>query len=212
MVGGFNGELDEVVLRAARKPFEHFIVTFSNKAPDPEKDSDAVQEFLADMEDAFRAHKLWAGSSEEELESAGEGLEKYVMTKLFNQVFASVPEDVNSDEQLFEKMALLQQFVRPENLEIKQAFHNETSWLSILGEDLIELLTLDVGHLHLERIDLAHSLRLGWYSHPIPTWRGLSSSTPECRATRTTWRSGPYGGPQTVPGLGALGAPSPLWD
>nr|CAD1837555.1 unnamed protein product [Ananas comosus var. bracteatus] len=108
-----------------------FIVTFSNKAPDLEKDSDAVQEFLADMEDAFRAHKLWAGSSEEELESAGEGLEKYVMTKLFNRVFASVPEDVNSDEQLFEKMALLQQFVRPENLEIKPAFHNETSWLVV---------------------------------------------------------------------------------
>ncbi|XP_020097025.1 vacuolar protein sorting-associated protein 9A-like isoform X2 [Ananas comosus] len=112
------------------KSIKSFIVTFSNKAPDLEKDSDAVQEFLADMEDAFRAHKLWAGSSEEELESAGEGLEKYVMTKLFNRVFASVPEDVNSDEQLFEKMALLQQFVRPENLEIKPAFHNETSWLA----------------------------------------------------------------------------------
>nr|CAD1834698.1 unnamed protein product [Ananas comosus var. bracteatus] len=74
------------------------------------------------------------------------------------------------------------------------------------------VLTLVVECPHLERIDLAHSLRLGWHSHPIPTWRGLSSSTPECRATRTTWRSGPHGGPQTVPGLGALGAPSPLWD
>nr|XP_020398888.1 uncharacterized protein LOC103635325 isoform X4 [Zea mays]XP_020398890.1 uncharacterized protein LOC103635325 isoform X4 [Zea mays] len=33
---------------------------------------------------------------------ASEGLEKYVMTKLFNRVFASVPEDVKSDEELFE--------------------------------------------------------------------------------------------------------------
>ncbi|OAY83365.1 hypothetical protein ACMD2_24407 [Ananas comosus] len=74
------------------------------------------------------------------------------------------------------------------------------------------VLTLVVECPHLERIDLAHSLRSGWHSHPIPTWRGSSSSTPECRATRTTWRSGPHGGPQTVPGLGALGAPSPLWD
>ena len=49
-----------------------FIVSFSNKAPDPEKDSAAVQAFLANMEGAFRAHTLWAGSSEEELESAGE--------------------------------------------------------------------------------------------------------------------------------------------
>ncbi|RZS04773.1 hypothetical protein BHM03_00035158 [Ensete ventricosum] len=34
--------------------------------------SAAVQEFLANMEGAFRAHTLWAGSSEEKLESAGE--------------------------------------------------------------------------------------------------------------------------------------------
>lgn len=49
-----------------------FIVTFSNRAPDPEKDSASVQEFLENMEGAFRAHTPWAGSSEEELESAGE--------------------------------------------------------------------------------------------------------------------------------------------
>ncbi|XP_042393214.1 vacuolar protein sorting-associated protein 9A-like [Zingiber officinale] len=111
------------------KSIKSFIVSFSNRAPDPEKDSASVQEFLSNMEEAFRAHTLWAGSSEEELESAGEGLEKYVMTKLFNRVFASVPEDVNSDGELYEKMALLQHFIRPENLDIKPAFQNETSWL-----------------------------------------------------------------------------------
>ncbi|ONK75223.1 uncharacterized protein A4U43_C03F14640 [Asparagus officinalis] len=111
------------------KSIKSFIVSLSNKAPDPEKDSAAVQEFLAKMEGAFRAHMLWAGCSEEELESAGEGLEKYVMTKLFNRVFASLPEDVLSDEELFEKISLLQQFIRPENLDIKPAFQNETSWL-----------------------------------------------------------------------------------
>ncbi|KAL3845580.1 hypothetical protein ACJIZ3_002983 [Penstemon smallii] len=100
-----------------------------NKAPDAERDGAAVQEFLANMEAAFRAHSLWSGSSEEELESAGEGLEKYVMTKLFPRVFASVPEDVKADEQLHEKMALIQQFIRPENLDIKPTFQNETSWL-----------------------------------------------------------------------------------
>lgn len=43
-----------------------------NNAPDGERDSAAVQEFLGNMETAFRAHTLWAGCSEEELESAGE--------------------------------------------------------------------------------------------------------------------------------------------
>lgn len=111
------------------KSIKSFIVSFSNNAPDPEKDSAAVQEFLTKMEVAFRAHPLWAGCSEEELESAGEGLEKYVMTKLFTRVFASHPDDVKLDEQLSEKMALIQQFIQPENLDINRAFQNETSWL-----------------------------------------------------------------------------------
>ncbi|GAB4844849.1 Vacuolar protein sorting-associated protein 9A [Ancistrocladus abbreviatus] len=111
------------------KAIKSFIVSFSNNAPEPERDSAAVQQFLTNMEAAFRAHPLWAGCSEEELDSAGEGLEKYVMTKLFTRVFASLPDDVKADEQLSEKMALLQQFIRPENLDIKPTFQNETSWL-----------------------------------------------------------------------------------
>ena len=58
-----------------------------------------------------------------------QGLEKYVMTKLFTRVFASHPDDVKLDHQLSEKMALIQQFIRPENLDIKRTFQNETSWL-----------------------------------------------------------------------------------
>ncbi|XP_043713723.1 vacuolar protein sorting-associated protein 9A-like [Telopea speciosissima] len=111
------------------KSIKSFIVSFSNNPPDPEKDSSAVQEFLSNMEGAFRAHLLWDGCSEEELESAGEGLEKYVMTRLFTRLFASLPEDVKYDEQLSEKLALLQQFIQPEDLDIKPTFQNETSWL-----------------------------------------------------------------------------------
>ncbi|KAL6179566.1 hypothetical protein ACLB2K_051079 [Fragaria x ananassa] len=111
------------------KSIKSFIVSFSNDARDPERDSAAVQSFFAQMEVDFRVHPLWAGCSEEELDSAGEGLEKYVMTKLFTRVFASLPDDVNLDNILHEKMALVQQFIRPENLDIKPAFQNETSWL-----------------------------------------------------------------------------------
>ncbi|KAF5184350.1 Vacuolar protein sorting-associated protein 9a [Thalictrum thalictroides] len=54
------------------KSIKSFMVSILNNPPDPEKDSAAFQEFLAKMEGAFRAHSLWAGCSEEELESAGE--------------------------------------------------------------------------------------------------------------------------------------------
>ncbi|CAH2073441.1 unnamed protein product [Thlaspi arvense] len=111
------------------KSIKSFIVSFSNNAPDPEKDCDAVQEFFTKMEAAFKAHPLWSGCSEEELDSAGDGLEKYVMTKLFTRVFASNAEDVISDEKLFQKMSLVQQFISPESLDIQPTFQNETSWL-----------------------------------------------------------------------------------
>lgn len=61
--------------------FCSFIVSFLNNAPDAEKDSAAVQEFLGNMETAFRAHSLWAGCSEEELESAGEVSTLYMLNK-----------------------------------------------------------------------------------------------------------------------------------
>uniref|UniRef100_A0A7N0VBR2 VPS9 domain-containing protein n=2 Tax=Kalanchoe fedtschenkoi TaxID=63787 RepID=A0A7N0VBR2_KALFE len=111
------------------KAIKSFVVSFSNKAPNHERDSAAVQDFLSNMERAFREHPLWAGCSVEELDCAGEGLEKYVMTKLFTHVFASLPDDLEVDRQLSDKMALLQQFIRPENLDIKPNFRNEASWL-----------------------------------------------------------------------------------
>jgi hypothetical protein len=58
-----------------------------------------------------------------------QGLEKYVMTKLSSRVFASVPDDIEADKQFSEKIPLIQQFIRPEKLDIKLAFQNETSWL-----------------------------------------------------------------------------------
>jgi len=47
-------------------------VSFSYNAADPERDSKSVQEFLNSMEGAFRAHPLWAGATEEDIDSAGE--------------------------------------------------------------------------------------------------------------------------------------------
>ncbi|KAI3758044.1 hypothetical protein L6452_05591 [Arctium lappa] len=111
------------------KSIKSFIVSFSNNAPDPERDSVSIQEFLGNMEAAFRAHPLWAGRTEEELDNAGEGLEKYIMTKLFNRVFASHPDDVKIDNELHQKSVMIQHFIRPEHLEIPQMYENETSWL-----------------------------------------------------------------------------------
>ena len=55
------------------------------------------QEFLRTTEAAFRTHALWRNATEEELEASGEGLEKYLMTKIYARTFAVVPDDVERD-------------------------------------------------------------------------------------------------------------------
>ncbi|KAM2088729.1 hypothetical protein ACFX1T_032766 [Malus domestica] len=82
------------------KSIKSFIVSFTNNAPDPERNSAAVQDFFARMEIDFRAHPLWPSYSEEELDNADKGLEKYVITKLFPRVFASLLDDVKLVGQL----------------------------------------------------------------------------------------------------------------
>ncbi|XP_043720001.1 vacuolar protein sorting-associated protein 9A-like isoform X2 [Telopea speciosissima] len=81
------------------------------------------------METSISDHPLWSGASEEEIDCAVEGLEKYVMTKLYARTFASSQEDTKVDQEISEKINLLQKFVRPEHLDIPEALHNETSWL-----------------------------------------------------------------------------------
>ncbi|CAK9174430.1 unnamed protein product, partial [Ilex paraguariensis] len=57
------------------------------------------------------------------------GLEKYVMTKLFSRTFVSSPDDAKINHEISEKISLLQNFLRPEHLDILPTFHNEASWL-----------------------------------------------------------------------------------
>lgn len=110
------------------KNIKNFIISLSNNAPDPERDSASIQEFFSNMEANFRAHPLWAGRTEQELDSAGEGLEKYIMTKLFTRVFASHPDDIKTDNEFNRKSSLVQQFIRPEHLEIQPSYQSQT-WL-----------------------------------------------------------------------------------
>ncbi|KAK2981901.1 hypothetical protein RJ640_021092, partial [Escallonia rubra] len=84
------------------------------------------------MEATIRDHPLWASASEEEIDCAVEGLEKYVMTKLFSRTFGSSPEDARIDREISEKVLLLQNFLRPEHLDIPAVFNNEASWLNEL--------------------------------------------------------------------------------
>lgn len=58
------------------------------------------------------------------------------MTKLFSRAFAPVSEEKEHDKKLSEKMAILQQFIRPEHLDIPPKFDES----SLLVCNLISLM------------------------------------------------------------------------
>ncbi|KAJ0024177.1 hypothetical protein Pint_06726 [Pistacia integerrima] len=111
-----------------------FIVSFSFYTANPENDGKRVQEFYLTMECAIRDHPLWVGATEEEIDSALEGLEQYVMTELFSRTFSSTPEDLKIDQEISEKKCLLQTFLRSEHLDIPVLLQNEASWLLVVKE------------------------------------------------------------------------------
>ncbi|PNH00904.1 Vacuolar protein sorting-associated protein 9A [Tetrabaena socialis] len=87
------------------------------RAPDSDADSREVQEFLTSMEQSFARHPLWAGSSRAELDNAVEGLEKYLMTKLYDRTFGQDLLDRERDDLLSRRLAALAGFVSPAHLE-----------------------------------------------------------------------------------------------
>uniref|UniRef100_A0A061S7F7 Vacuolar protein sorting-associated protein 9a-like n=1 Tax=Tetraselmis sp. GSL018 TaxID=582737 RepID=A0A061S7F7_9CHLO len=105
-----------------------FIASFKNAVSDADGYGQRVQEFLSASDESFRTHPLWAGSSAAELDAAGEGLEKYVMTKLYDRCFRASPEDREGDEILSLHLRALQ-FVKPEHLDIPDYFRNDAQWV-----------------------------------------------------------------------------------
>lgn len=113
------------------RSIKSFIVSFSFYTANAENDGKRLQDFLLTMEAAIRDHPLWANATEEEIDCALEGLEKYVMTKLFMRTFAASSEDARIDLEISEKIRMLQNFLKPEHLDIPAVLHNEASWLEL---------------------------------------------------------------------------------
>lgn len=93
-----------------------------------------------------------------------QGLEKYVMTKLFSRTFSSFPEDAKTDLEVSQKIHLLQTFLKPEHLDIPLVLRNEASWLvSVLNFGLFHIWIFPVS-----LISCQFYLVLCNYSDPMP--------------------------------------------
>ncbi|QCD95411.1 hypothetical protein DEO72_LG6g104 [Vigna unguiculata] len=97
------------------------------------------------MEAAMRDHPLWTTASEEDIDCALEGLEKYVMIKLFSRTFSATPEDAKIDNEISEKISLLQTFLKPEHLDIPPILQNEASLL-LAEKELLKINAFKAPH------------------------------------------------------------------
>lgn len=86
-----------------------------------------MQHFLVQMEGHFRKHALWRDARPQDIASALEGLEKYIMIKLYDLTFGISAEDKERDALLSAKMGALA-FVKPSNLEIPPSQWDEGAW------------------------------------------------------------------------------------
>lgn len=110
----------------------------ANAQRDSDEDGRRIQAFLRDTEAAFRGHPAWRGASEEELEASGEGLEKYLTTKLYPNIFAVINEERTLDDVLGRRIAALRTFIRPEHLDIPECFRVEAS-LALARNELVKV-------------------------------------------------------------------------
>jgi hypothetical protein len=91
--------------------------------------AEATRAFFEQMEEAIAQHPQWAGCGQADLEKANDGVEKYVMTKLYSHVFAATDEEVAEDEQLTTWLQRLR-FLHVEHLAISPEFCAMQPWQS----------------------------------------------------------------------------------
>lgn len=95
--------------------------------------AEATRAFFQQAEEMIAEHPQWAGCEPSELERANDGVEKFVMTKLHDRVFAAEAEEAAEDEQFLTWMKRLN-FLRVEHLSISPGFAQLQPWQSAQQE------------------------------------------------------------------------------
>eukprot|EP00041_Stephanoeca_diplocostata_P000166 m.13651 g.13651 ORF g.13651 m.13651 type:complete len:346 (+) comp10170_c0_seq4:407-1444(+) len=98
-----------------------FIADNSGRRLSPNEFVTIIRDFLCQTSLKLAEHELWKNASEDELDNAYEGLEKYLMNKMYKACFQpSASDDISRDQALADRLAIMS-FVRPEHLDIPPA-------------------------------------------------------------------------------------------
>jgi hypothetical protein len=84
-----------------------------------------VQKFLIEVMKEIREHPQWKNASELEMDNAREGIEKYVMTKLYSKVFSPTVEDLTIDNEIAMRLSLFSKRIEPHHLDLDPNLVND---------------------------------------------------------------------------------------
>ena len=101
-----------------------FLKKFLQAPPSPSKYQEVIQHFLKITEHQISIHPLW-GAEKEDFDSTQDALEKLVTSKLFQHIFCPTEEDKEKDAVLQAKLARLNRFIEPKNLDLRGCFVKE---------------------------------------------------------------------------------------
>jgi hypothetical protein len=80
-----------------------------------------IQDFLVETTDRLAGHELWRDASQEELDDAAEGLEKYLMNKMYKQCFQpSTSDDIEREEALSDRLRMFS-WIKPRHMDIPES-------------------------------------------------------------------------------------------
>ena len=89
-----------------------------------------VMEALTQLEQRMAASPMWRAlpPDGDELASARECLEKYLLTKVHRRAWRPDPKEVEHDQQLDAKLIKLSSLIRADHLDIPACFRHEEAW------------------------------------------------------------------------------------
>jgi len=100
------------------KSVKTFITDQNNKHLVVSEYEKLIQSFLNETSEQLASHKLWENASDEELDNAAEGLEKYLMNKMYKVCFQPASsDDLQRDQALLDKFKMFS-FLQPKHFDV----------------------------------------------------------------------------------------------
>ena len=126
--GAFLGKMQQPAAAGLLRSMKEFVRQAAGSSTvSVDELAGSVQAFFREMEAAMAEHELWRGAELDEFERTCDGVEKFVMSKLHDRVFAHGEGDEERDTRLMQRMRELQ-FLTVEHLGISEPFTAQQPW------------------------------------------------------------------------------------